>query len=177
KKRIQPIALALIDCSKKARFMEYNCGEVTLELVNGLLMPLAKQELNLIDIEKNAGAYGVIGASMGGLMALYTGMRYPHIFGHVISQSGAFRNFISEEKLLYRHLIDTFPTPPPLKIWMDCGVVEWLVEANRDTSTLLKNKGWDVTYHEFNGGHNNRMWSNMLEHALPTIFPYEEKQS
>ncbi len=176
-KKIRPIALALIDSGKKARFIEYNCGESTLELVMGLLLPLAQQHLNLIDIEKNSGAYGVLGASMGGLMALYTGMRYPQVFGHVISQSGAFRHFIHNEKLLYRHLIDTFPTPPSLKIWMDCGVTEWLIQANRDTSQLLKEKGWDVTYREFNGGHTNRMWGNMLEYALPTIFPYQEKSS
>lgn len=176
KKKMKPVALALIDSGKKARFIEYNCGEATLELVMGILLPLAKQHLHLIDVEKHAGAYGIMGASMGGLMALYTGMRYPHIFGHIISQSGAFREFISPEKLLYRQLVDTFPAPPPLKIWMDCGVTEWLIQANRNTAQLLTDKGWDVTYREFNGGHTNRMWGNMLEHALPTIFPYEDKK-
>ena len=62
------------------------CGESTLLFVAAQVLPLARAHLNLLDPAKHPGAYGVLGASMGGLMALYTGLRLPRIFGHVLSQ-------------------------------------------------------------------------------------------
>ncbi|NIW48054.1 MAG: esterase family protein, partial [Gammaproteobacteria bacterium] len=50
--------------------------------------PLAKEKLNLVDPEKEP--YGIMGASLGGLMALFTGLRITQIFGQILSQAGSF---------------------------------------------------------------------------------------
>ena len=54
------------------------------------VLPLAAERLRLLDARTLPGAYGVLGVSMGGLMALYLGLRLPQVFGRVLSQSGAF---------------------------------------------------------------------------------------
>ncbi|NJD60383.1 MAG: esterase family protein, partial [Anaerolineae bacterium] len=72
--RLQPVALAFIDnAGEDFRTAEYACSDATLAFLMLEVLPLAKMELDLINIEQNPGAYGVLGASMGGLMAMYTG--------------------------------------------------------------------------------------------------------
>lgn len=162
--RIRPIALAMVDNHSQARWLEYNCSEGMLTAVLDSVIPTAQQHLNLL----SPGTYGVMGASMGGLMALYTALRKPDIFNTVISQSGAFLPFTPELEPIYSLLLDTFKTPPPLKIWLDVGRLEWLLEPNRSLHARLK--AWDVTYFEYNAGHNYPAWANALEYALPAVF-------
>lgn len=174
-KRIRPLAMALIHNAGQMRFTEYNTGETALALVMNLALPLAQKHLNLLNVDKNPGAYGVLGASMGGLMALYTGLRLPHVFGHVISQSGAFEQAWAFDtpsphlKPLIHVLVEIAPVVP-LKIWQDVGRFEWLLQPNRAMRALLKRKGYHVDYHEFNGGHNYPSWRDMLPSALESIF-------
>jgi enterochelin esterase-like enzyme len=36
--------------------------------------------------------------------------------------------------------------------------------------TLLKSKGYDVTYREFSGGHNQSMWADNTWRALEAMY-------
>lgn len=166
---IEPIALAMIANAGELRFLEYNTNETTLIVIMQMLLPLASQHLNLVDIQANPGAYGILGASMGGLMALYTGLRLPQIFGHVLSQSGAFETFGLPVQNLAASLVEFGPRQS-IKIWQDAGQYEWLLESNRHVHDLLVAKGYDVTYHEFNGGHNYTSWRNLLPKALKVLY-------
>ncbi len=87
-KRVRPFAMAMIQNGGQARNLEYNCSESTLEFVTDSVIPLAQEQLRLIPATR--GKWGVLGASLGGLMAVYTGVRYPQVFRKVLSQSGAF---------------------------------------------------------------------------------------
>lgn len=162
--RIRPVALALVYHAGPARGVEYACSESTVGAVLELVLPLARDRLNLLDAP---GVHGVLGASMGGLIALYTAWRAPHVFGHVISQSGAFRFGAGEPVVcdLVRH-----GPVQPLQVWMDVGRYEWLLEPNRRMHALLAEKGYDVTYREYNGGHNYPSWRNDVAHGLETLF-------
>lgn len=169
---IRPIALALVENASKwrFRFTEYCANEGLLVAIIKEVLPLAKKNLNLLDIEQHPGAYGVLGASMGGLMATYTGMRLPHIFGQVVSQSGAFLlSFLDNAPTLVRELMTLHQ--PPLKIYQDCGRYEWLIDTNREMHAFMKEKGMNVvTYNEYNGGHNYTCWRNQLPLALKSVF-------
>lgn len=167
--RIQPIALAMIQNAENFRTMEYNQGDSIPMLLHRSLLPFAKKKLNLLDIEENKGAYGILGASMGGLMALYVGLRMPHIFGKVITQAGAFIKFDEETPALIHILVDTLPTAS-IKIWQDIGVYDFLFDANQDMRQRLGAKGYDLTYVEYSGGHNYTNWRNMLPSALETMY-------
>jgi enterochelin esterase family protein len=170
--RIRPLSLALVGNGKRARFVEYAPSEATLGWILDDVLTLAQQHLKLIDIEKQPGAYGVLGSSMGGLMALYAGLRAPHVFGNILSQSGAFRIEVLKQPPLIDQLVAQY-TGTPLNVWMDCGIYEWLIAANRAMSPLLKAKGHRVTYREYAGGHNVISWRNELPHGLETLFPLE----
>lgn len=167
-KRIQPVALALVPNGGKSRFVEYACSEASLMTLLGFVLPEARRQLNLLDIEKHPGAYGVMGASMGGLMALFTGLRIPQVFGKVLAQSGAYsiRGYEFVTSALVRA-----GDPQNLKIWMDCGKYEFLLQTNRDMHALLTQCGYAVPYHEYNAGHNYPAWRDDLWRGLEYLFP------
>lgn len=166
REEIRPIALALIENAGWARFMEYAASESTLMFLHNELLPFAAQHLRLLDAD--AGAHGVLGASMGGIMALYAGLRLPRVFGHVISQSGAFQvdpQFPFAVFDLARHK----PTLPR-KLWLDCGIYEPLLAPNRAMAALLRERGIAFTYHEYSGGHNYTCWRRELPQALKAVY-------
>jgi enterochelin esterase family protein len=57
-----------------------------------------------------------------------------------------------------------------LKLWLDCGKYEWLLDGNRQMHALLEARAYPHTYHEFSGGHNYTCWSHQLPRALETLF-------
>jgi len=176
--RIRPIALALIDNAGWSRIGEYHSSEAMLLTIMQGILPVAHKYLNLIPVDEQPGAYGVLGASMGGLMALYAGLRLPKLFGHVITQSGTF--MFDYPKADSHALIDLLVKALPkhdLKIWQDVGRYEWLIDKNREMRARLESRGYDVTYREFNGGHNYIAWRNMLPEAMETLFGLESKMT
>jgi enterochelin esterase family protein len=165
--RIEPVALALLDNGGPARGVEYSCNEATVGFVMTEVLPLARARLNLVDPATRPGAFGVLGASMGGLMALYTGLRAPELFGRVLSQSGAFE--LGETEAVTGALVRHMPAQP-LRVWMNVGRYEWLLEPNRRMRDLLTERGYSLTYSEYNGGHNYTCWRNELPRGLEVLF-------
>jgi enterochelin esterase-like enzyme len=169
RRRIRPVALAMVNHAGQGRVVEYMMNDVVVGYVMMHVLPLAHAHLNLVDLAASPGAYGLLGASMGGLIALYTALRVPEVFGHVLSQSCA-ADFGSPYRVpalfeLIRHL-----PPRPLKVWMDVGQYEWLLEANRRLHTLLRERGYDVIYREYAGGHNYTAWRNDIWRGLEALY-------
>jgi len=167
-KRIRPIAMAFLQNGKRRRSVEYACSDATVSWLEHVILPLARRQLNLLDVEKYPGAYGILGASFGGLMSMYTGLRMPDIFGNVLSQSGVFefegRDFAALDLIKHGHARD-------INIWMDAGRLEWLLEDNRRMQPLLKERGYKVIYREFVGGHNYTAWRDDIWRGLEAMFP------
>jgi len=170
--RIQPVALALIHNAEHQRYLEYNATDTVLAQLTELVLPLAYNNLNLLDHDLHPGSWGVMGASMGGQMALYTALRLPHIFGKVISQAGAFQTRLTDHKSITHLMVDALPKPA-LKLWLDCGTMDWLLSENREMFALMTERGYDVTYKEHSAGHNYMAWRDLLPEALATVFPAE----
>lgn len=168
-RRIRPIAMAFLQNGRSRRHLEYICSDATISWLDKEVLPLARKHLRLMSSKENPGAYGVMGASAGGIMAVYTGLRMPEIFGKVISQSGVFslegRDLAAVDLVRYRHAHD-------LKIWMDVGILDDLLEDNRRMSRLLEEKDYSVTYREFSGGHNYTAWRDDVWRGLDELFPY-----
>jgi enterochelin esterase-like enzyme len=173
--RMRPVALALIPHGGDTRYNEYNCSDSTVAFLQRIVLPLAKERLSLLDLDGDPGAYGVLGASMGGLMALYTAMRLPEVFGRVISQSGTFGLAMGTYESVVIDLIRHQPRRP-ISIWMDCGVFELLLESNRALHALLVSRRYDVTYREQSGGHNYMAWREDLWRGLEALFPPEASE-
>jgi enterochelin esterase family protein len=167
KKRIRPMALAFLQNAGKARMVEYACAETTLAFVIDPVLALATRELKLVDYQKNPGAHGILGASMGGLMAVYTTLRLPHVFGRALSQAGAFelwqRETVAMEWVRYA-------PRSQVRLWLDCGRNDSLRACNQRMSALLAEKGCDFTYRENGGGHNYTTWRDHLAPGLESLF-------
>src|SRR5512137_2825137 len=137
--------------------LEYSCSDSTLDFITNQVIPLAQGHLSLLP--PGGGTYGILGASMGGLMALYTGLRLPQVFGKVLCQCVAF--FIPEWHSVIADLVRYLPLPD-IRIWMDVGKLEFLLEGNRQMHALLKKRKYFLTYREYSGGHNFTSWRNDL---------------
>ncbi|HSH02754.1 MAG TPA: alpha/beta hydrolase-fold protein [Anaerolineae bacterium] len=162
-KRIPPVSLAMLNNGGiNGRRAEYACSDATLYVIHNILLPYAQKHLNLLDINTHPGSYATLGASMGGLISLYTALRLPHIFGHVISQSGAF-TFAGHDTIVYDLLAHI---PANIRISLDCGRFESFLACNRRMHQHLLNNGYDATYREHNSGHNYTAWRNNIHHAL-----------
>jgi enterochelin esterase family protein len=156
------------------RAIEYACSDSTLVFLMTEVLLLAARHLNLIDIKKFPGAYGVIGASMGGLMALYTGIRIPQVFGNVLSQSGAFS--LAGFDMVVFELLE-HGEQRPLKIWMDVGVydIPGLLNANQRMKNLLDMRGYKVEYREYHAGHNYPAWRNDISIGLEYLYDASDR--
>jgi enterochelin esterase-like enzyme len=166
---IRPLALAMVESRVLVRSLEYCCNDLSLAFVLESVLPFARQNLDLLEIKRHPGAFGVLGASMGGLMALYTGLRLPEIFGQVLSLSGAF-SFPGYDLVVYDLVRSA--DPDKLHIWMDAGVYDFqhLLESNRRISTLLQERGFDLWYREYPAGHNYTAWRDELAAGFSHLF-------
>jgi enterochelin esterase-like enzyme len=167
-KRIRPIAIAFLQNGKSRRNVEYFCSDATITWLDREILPLARKHVRLLNTDDYPGAYGVLGASAGGLMSMYTGLRMPEIFGNVLCQSGVFtiegRDLAVVDLVRYGHARD-------INIWMDVGTLDELLEDNRRMIALLDKRQYNAIYREFSAGHNYTAWRDDIWHGLEAMFP------
>ena len=120
-----------------------------------------------------AASTAVGGSSLGGLISLFLGFEYPHIFGKiaVLSPSIWWNN---------RSILSFIEAPyarPDLRIWLDMGTSEGARHL-RDTDHLfrvLKRRGWrehiDLAYQRVPGGiHSEDAWADRFDDVLRFLF-------
>jgi predicted alpha/beta superfamily hydrolase len=117
---------------------------------------------------------GLGGSSLGGLVTLYLGFVYPHIFGKlaVLSPSVWWNN-----KSILEIIASTLPKPR-LKIWLDIGTRE-ADTAVGDAELLcdvLVEHGWrlgdDLNFCAAEGAeHNEQAWASRIGSVLEYLFP------
>lgn len=168
-KRIRPLALAMAANGGASRTVEYACNEATLAFLLHQVLPLAQRKLRLIDEASQPGVHGVLGASLGGLMALYLGLRAPHVFGHVLSQSGAFAIPDLGDMAVFD--LARTSSGKPLSVWMDCGIFERLLDGNRRMLPVLQEAGHRVHSREYPAGHNYPAWRDDVWRGLEWLYP------
>jgi S-formylglutathione hydrolase FrmB len=138
----------------------------------------------------------IAGLSMGGFGALRNGLKYSDTFGYIVCLSGALhifeyppdepgRNLIGEDacfgdirataltdrnpRVVANALFErikagadiTFP-----KLYIACGMEDYLWRANRRVADFLKTNGADVTYEEGPGGHDWDFWDAYIQRVL-----------
>jgi enterochelin esterase-like enzyme len=158
---LPPLAIAFLDNARESRFAEYGCSEALVGFVAQELLPWVTSQVALVP---QTGGHCVLGASLGGLAALWLGVRLPEIFGRVFSQAGGFALGLTKE--LGVTTILRVGERVPLRIYLDCGRFDPLLEANRTMHELLKARGYEVAYREFNAGHNYPAWREDLTAGL-----------
>ena len=123
-----------------------------------------------------ASERGLWGASLGGLISLYTASRHPELFTRVVSHSGAFiarPGAVRPEGGIdtttagewLREQLEAQP-PRHLRVSLDTGVLEWLTGPNRRMAAALADLGLPHQYREYPSGHNWITWREALPEAL-----------
>jgi predicted alpha/beta superfamily hydrolase len=114
------------------------------------------------------------GSSLGGLLTMHLGLRYPTAFGKlaVLSPSVWWDN-----RVILRE-VEAIPGKRPQRIWLDAGVLEGerVIGDARLLRDALIAKGWvlddDLMYFEAEDGeHNERSWAARVAPVLEFLFP------
>jgi predicted alpha/beta superfamily hydrolase len=117
---------------------------------------------------------GMGGSSLGGLVTIYLGMRYPQVFGKlaVLSPSVWWR-----DRVILRY-VDQLRQNTGQKIWLDIGTSEGrrALPDVRSLKRMLVKKGWrigkDLEYREIQGGHHSEYaWAERVAPLLKFLFP------
>jgi predicted alpha/beta superfamily hydrolase len=130
--------------------------------------------------EQNAAHTGIGGSSLGGLISLYLGLKYPTVFTRIAVVSPA---VWWADNQIVRYTEDQ-SRKPPLRIWLDIGTKEgrdakeaqMTVDGARLLQRTLLRKGWqegkDFKYFEAEGAeHNEKAWAARVEQILEFLFP------
>jgi len=117
---------------------------------------------------------GMGGSSLGGLVSLYLGMRYPDVFGNlaIFSPSVWWYN-----RAILR-TVDQLRQDTGQRIWLDIGTKEGrrALPDTRALKRLLVKKGWrlgkNLVYREIEGGkHSEYAWAERVGPMLKFLFP------
>ncbi|MGE0128858.1 MAG: enterochelin esterase [Blastocatellales bacterium] len=189
-KKIPPMVAVMVN-SQTTRERDLACSPQFADFLAKELVTWTRGNFN---ISADPTQTVVSGFSLGGLAAVYCGLRHPEVFGNVLSQSGSFwyfdgwkqsadifeRNFFADSGWLTRQ----FAKSPrlPLRFFMEVGMLEQgipinMVLENRRLHDVLTAKGYPVTYSEYNGGHDMLCWRGSLADGLIALVgKQKEKQ-
>ncbi|MDB4875036.1 MAG: Endo,4-beta-xylanase/feruloyl esterase precursor [Gemmatimonadetes bacterium] len=120
------------------------------------------------------------GSSLGGLLTMHLGLRYPTAFGKlaVLSPSVWW-----DDRVILRE-VAALTHKLPQRIWLDAGTREGeeTIANSRLLRDALVEKGWvvgeDLMYLEADGGeHNEASWAARVGPVLEFLFPSQAAQS
>ena len=117
---------------------------------------------------------GVGGSSLGGLVSLILGLRYPDVFGKLAALSPS---VFWDGRLIISH-VETLGAKLPLRIWLDTGTGEgwYTTEYARMLRDALVGTGWaldaELSYYEADGAtHDENAWAARVAPMLKFLFP------
>jgi predicted alpha/beta superfamily hydrolase len=117
---------------------------------------------------------GLGGSSLGGLVTLYLGLLYPHVFGRLAVLSPS----VWWDGRVILRIVRMAEPKPRLRIWLDIGTGEGkktLLDARALRNELVR-AGWvvgdDLQYSEVpEAGHNEAAWASRVGPFLRYLFP------
>ena len=179
--RIQPLIIVGIDNTGAARLHEYTPthdrrrggggADAYGHLIVRELKPFIDATYRTMPEAANSGLGG---SSLGGLVSLYLGLKYPDVFSRlaVLSPSVWW-----DRRTILKNVRDAKPKPR-LRIWVDIGTREGRYHV--DNARLLKaglvksgwNEGDDLHYEEVPGAaHTEAAWAERFGRVLEFLFP------
>lgn len=135
------------------------------------VMPFIRQEYRALS---DPIATGIGGSSLGALVSLYFGLKYPQLFGKIAALSPS---VWWNQRMIHRFAAAA-PVQPRPSIWLDIGTKEGprIVQDVEQFRDVLLNKGWrenqDLHYERVEGGeHNETAWSQRIGRVLEFLYP------
>jgi enterochelin esterase-like enzyme len=128
-------------------------------------------------VTNEASKTTLCGYSAGGLAAAFVALKYPHQFGNVLAQSGAFWRGNEGSTQPIEWLTAQLKAAPKLNLrfYLEVGAGETvktvggisILEANRHLRDVLQAKGYDIKYLEVpNAVHNSEHWRSQLADGI-----------
>jgi enterochelin esterase-like enzyme len=126
------------------------------------LMPVIDQKYA---VSKDPRKRATLGASNGGNISLYIGMKHPESFGKIAAQSSNVESAISET---YQNT-----NKMDLEFYMDIGSydIDVLIPLVNDFVQILENKNYLYQSRVWHEGHSWGNWKGHLSQALRQFFP------
>lgn len=149
------------------RIRELSCNPLFLQFLDEELMAWASGMWNITDQPEHTI---ISGLSLGGLTSAFAGLRLSHRFGNILSQSGSFwwangAPFDGHTEWISRQ----YAVSPKLALnfYLEVGLQEWaLLPQTRHLRNILDAQGYDLTYVEFNGGHDRACFRGGIADGL-----------
>lgn len=117
---------------------------------------------------------GLGGASLGGMISLYFGLKYPQVFGRLAVMSPS---VWWDNKMILRE-VRRMKEKPPTRIWLDAGTGEpaGMIAGTRELRDALVRKGWklgeDIGYLELKDAtHDEESFARRAAEMLTFLFP------
>lgn len=179
--RIPPYVLVMhTNEDQEIRARELPCHRPFVDFLNEELMPWVSDNYN---ITSDPARTVVGGSCFGALAAAYAALESPDRFGNVISQSGSFwwpgKDVPGVEE---EWLTEQFKKSPklPIKFSMTIGSLEKAIidydpmTTHENACKVLQEKGYEVDYSEYTGGHDMVCWRGSIVNQLLSFHPKEE---
>ncbi len=167
---LPPMTAVLIDSiDVPTRLRELACSPAFVDALDEELLP----QLAAAGLAYAPERTIIAGASLGGLTAAYAALRAPHRFRNAYSQSGSFwwptTKTLGEEPAWLNRCFATAERLP-VKLRLEVGLHErGMLQHTRHLRDVLLAKGYDLSYLEFNGGHDRLWWAASLAEGLAAL--------
>ncbi|MBX3141729.1 MAG: enterochelin esterase [Trueperaceae bacterium] len=175
---LPPMTAVLIDSvDVPTRLRELACSPAFVDALDEELLPRLAAEGLAFAPERTI----IAGASLGGLTAAYAALRAPHRFGNAYSQSGSLwwptTRALGEEPAWLNRCF-AWAERLPVKFRLEVGLHErGMLQHTRHLRDVLLAKGYDLSYLEFNGGHDRLWWVASLAEGLARLMGYSSSTS
>ena len=132
------------------RMTDYAMSETFLSYLTDELRPFLSHRYRL---DAHPARTGIMGASLGALIATYAAIRRPDVFGFCAAQSPAYQ--VGHDSVFT--VVASTPKQA-IRFYLDTGTIRDAQEQARKMKRLLQSKGYPVTYAEYPEGHNWVNW-------------------
>ncbi|HEY0170440.1 MAG TPA: glycoside hydrolase family 15 protein [Pyrinomonadaceae bacterium] len=164
--KVEPFVIVFVDPVDRTK--EYWASDRFADWMARTLVPLVDGRYRT-RATRDGRALG--GASLGGVISVWTALRHPAVFSRVAGHSTAFQ--IDEERLLasLSRLDAARRRRHPLRFYLDAGRYEPAIfETTRRANITLRARGYPVTYREAPAGHNYTAWRDRLPDAYAALW-------
>jgi glucoamylase len=160
-RRVAPFIIVFVDPVN--RFKEYWANDSFASFMATELVPLIDARYRTSATREGRA---LMGASLGGVISVWTAVKYEDVFARVAGQSTAFQ--IDDERVVttLAALDERARAARPFKFYFDVGLLEPIWKVNRRVRVLLEGKGYRVVYRERAAGHNWTNWRDQLADAF-----------
>ncbi len=164
-RRVPPFIIVFVDPAD--RMKDYWADDRFADFMAGELVPFVDSRYRT-RAERDGRA--LLGASLGGVISVWTALRHPGVFARVGGQSTAF--WIDDERVVsaLSALDEAARRKNPLRFYFDTGRLESVLDTHRRVRVMLAAKGYPVTYRETEAGHNYTTWRDRLADAYTALW-------